>query len=238
MHMCKGVYVFAYISNKKIWKHGLSLQNQNGRISDQIYIKVKFHKIGNKFVSMISPFIINQRNTRSLIKRWKTKKQKHTASSGRSKRSSAKYPLLVSTGIIDPAPPLGFSSLLDIRNLYFGRILRSASDAPSYFVTEETTTLSSCKKIDIGVVVTSSFFIPVLQQHKELQLCMASSNREQFQSNMPKQHKIWQRRRRMPEKPQTTCKNSESENPAVIFCKKYRIVITREKAYNWIYNLS
>lgn len=68
-----------------------------------------------------------------------SKEQKHTASSGRSIRSIAKYPLLVSTGTIDPAPPLGFSSLLNARNLYFGSMLRSASDAPSYFVTEETT---------------------------------------------------------------------------------------------------
>ena len=49
---------------------------------------------------------------------------------------------------------------------------------------------------------------------------MASSNREQSQSNMPKQHKIWQRRHRMPETPQPTCKNSEPEIPEIIFCKK------------------
>lgn len=39
-------------------------------------------------------------------------------------------------GTIDPAPPLGFSSLLNIRNLYVGSILRSASDAPSYISLE------------------------------------------------------------------------------------------------------
>lgn len=39
-------------------------------------------------------------------------------------------------GTIDPAPPLGFSSSLNIRNLYVGSILRSASDAPSYISLE------------------------------------------------------------------------------------------------------
>lgn len=41
-------------------------------------------------------------------------------------------------GTMDPAPPLGFSSLLNNRNLYFGSILRSASDAPSYILSKQT----------------------------------------------------------------------------------------------------
>jgi len=40
-------------------------------------------------------------------------------------------------GTIDPAPPLGLSSLLSIRNLYFGSMLRSASDAPSCVIPEQ-----------------------------------------------------------------------------------------------------
>lgn len=58
---------------------------------------------------------------------------KLTASSGNRMRSFAKYPLLVSVGIILPAPMPDFSSLFT-SNLYLGRILRSASDAPSYLV--------------------------------------------------------------------------------------------------------
>lgn len=156
---------------------------------------------------------------------------KHTASSGKRIRSTARYPLVVSVGIIFPAPTLDFSSP-DILNLYFGRILRSASDAPSYngnmaYKRDKNKHLQCCHSIlKFWIMVKGSLFIPVLPQHKELQWCMANSNKEQFRSNMPEQHKRWQRRRQMRGKPQTTCTNSKSDI-LLLFrsCKLFRYSI-------------
>ena len=124
-------------------------------------------------------------------------------------------------------------------------MLRSASDAPSYLVTHEKRSRKSylstwkCQQLeglqaDSYKVCESSdclstkyfIFIPALQQHKELQWCMASSNRERSQSNMPKQHKRSQRTHQMREKPQPACRNSELEILVVFiyinYCYRHR----------------
>lgn len=114
----------------------------------------------------------------------------------------ARYPLLVSIGTILPAPTLGFSSFLQIWNLYLGRTLRSSSDAPSYILQarDHTRNISS----SWPVIIYSVCLLPD-PLHRVLQLCKASSNREQLLSDMPKQHKRWQRIHRMPEIQLPTC---------------------------------